>query len=103
MIENKEIEESKKKEELEKKNIITGVIRPSKKRSENELSGVIKGHPTFENDADYLLYNINSYALLVNKLDTYGNSIPLGAFCYALSFICTDFSNVKYIKKKINF
>lgn len=103
MIENKEIEESKKKEELEKKNIITGVIRPSKKRSENELSGVIKGHPTFENDADYLLYNINSYALLVNKLDTYGNSIPLGAFCYALSFIMYGFFECKVHKKKDKF
>ena len=110
MIKNKELEESKRREEeeeLKKKNEITGVIEPSKsaknEKNKDEFSGVIRGAPKFEDDADYLLYNINHYTLLVNKLDNYGNSIPLGAFCYALSFIMYGFYECKVHKKKDKF
>lgn len=34
-------------------------------------------------------------ALIVNRLDYYGNSIPVGAFCYAISFILCGFYRCK--------
>lgn len=82
MIENKEIEESR-ANNAHKPYKLEGTIIPDK-----NLSNRI---PIFEDPVDNLLYNINRYALLVNKLDNYGNSIPLGAFCFAISFIMYGF------------
>ena len=56
--------------------------------------------PIFEDLSDNLLYKLNNYALLVNKLDYYGNAIPLGAFCYAISFIMYGFFNCKVHNKE---
>ena len=38
------------------------------------------------------LNKLEHSSLLVNRLDYYGNSIPLGAFCFAVSFILIGFS-----------
>ena len=108
MIKNEDIEESikneKRKKEEESKN------NEEKKNEEKEAKNNIKDNeklegtiepkvlkgiipPTkrkltvFEDPLDNILYNINRYVLLVNKLDHYGNSIPLGSFCFGISFI----------------
>ena len=39
------------------------------------------------------LNKLEHSSLLVNRLDYYGNSIPLGAFCFAVSFILIGFSD----------
>ena len=99
MIRNEEIEKSI--AEKEKAEEITGVIEPQTDKSKknkpktNELTGIIrpkkKQKIKFEDSIDEILYKINHYALLVNKLDYYGNSIPLGSFCFAISFIINGF------------
>ena len=38
----------------------------------------------FEDPSNNLLYKINNYTLLVNKLDYFGNAIQLGDFCYRM-------------------
>jgi succinate-acetate transporter protein len=54
-----------------------------------------KNIQNFNSNLDLFLYNIKYYSLLVNKLDTYGNSIPLGSFCFAISFILIGFKESK--------
>ena len=83
---------------------LTGIKYPEKKANrEVELKGIkypTKLEPIFEDLSDNLLYKLNNYALLVNKLDYYGNAIPLGAFCYAISFIMYGFFNCKVHNKE---
>ena len=74
MIENKEIEASKANNQAFE---LKGLTVPQKRIS----------IPIFEDPTDNLLYNINRYALLINKIDNSGNSIPLGAFCFGSAFI----------------
>lgn len=74
---------------------INGIKNGTKKITSNE--------PIFEDPSDNLLYKINNYALLVNKLDYSGNAIPLGAFCYAISFILFGFFECKVHKKEDRF
>ena len=59
--------------------------------------------PLFDDINDNLLYNLSKYTLLVNKLDNYANGIPLGAFCYSISFILYGFYESKINKKEDNF
>ena len=101
MIRNEEIENSIAKHQ--KTEEITGIIESNKKKSKkkknntDELTGIIppkakkRNLMKFEDSIDEILYKINRYALLVNKLDNYGNSIPLGSFCFAISFIVNGF------------
>ena len=100
MIENEELQKGQKNSKPEH---ISGIINRKEKPNKNfEYKGVIypKNYnmPILEDQVDSLLYNINNYALLVNKLDFYGNSIPLGAFCFALSFIMYGFFECKIHK-----
>ena len=44
-------------------------------------------------------YNV----IIVNRLDYYGNSIPLGAFCNAISFILYGFHRANVFKNKDSF
>ena len=91
---------------------LKGIKRSGKEDSVNEINeikGIKNGtkeekymtniEPKFDDPSDNLLYKINNYALLVNKLDYYGNAIPLGAFCYAISFILYGFLECKVHKK----
>lgn len=100
MIINEDIHNSRGKPEE-----ITGVIDHKKKSNQNyEFTGIKypkKNKPIFEDPVDTLLYNINNYnnyVLLINKLDFYGNSIPLGAFCFAISYIMYGFYDCKVHK-----
>lgn len=88
MIENKNIQNSRQKKDA-KPEEYTGII--NKGINSNNTYTESKNIPTFEDPADNLLYNINYHTLLVNKLDFYGNSIPLGAFCFAISSIMYGF------------
>ena len=57
-----------------------------------------------ENDRlDKFFSCIKYYSLLVNKLDTYGNAIPLGAFCFAIAFILIGFKDCKVNKNVDDF
>ena len=51
------------------------------------------------------LNKLEHSSLLVNRLDYYGNSIPLGAFCFAVSFILIGFSEsrIKVFKEPDKF
>jgi succinate-acetate transporter protein len=50
-----------------------------------------------------LVVNTGYNILIVNRLDYYGNSIPLGAFCNALSFILYGFQRANVFKSKDSF
>lgn len=65
------------------------------KEKENYDLSILKIKKLMENRA----YNI----LIVNRLDYYGNSIPLGAFCNALTFILYGFQRATVFKNKDSF
>ena len=44
-----------------------------------------------DDQIDSLLTKLENSSLLINRLDYYGNTIPLGAFCFAISFILFGF------------
>ena len=46
-----------------------------------------------------LLYKLERTALFVNRLDYFGNAIPIGAFCCAITFILLGFKQVHTFKK----
>ena len=52
---------------------------------------------------DEFINTIEKYSLLVNRLDYYGNTIPLGAFCFAVSFILYGFSECNILDKPDTF
>ena len=58
-----------------------------------------KPMPIFDDKLSNLLYQIKNYSLLVNKIDTYANSIPLGSFCFSISFILYGFYEAKVNKE----
>ena len=88
---------------------LKGIKRSGKEDEINEMNGIKNGtkkitsNAIFEAPSDNLLYKINNYALLVNKLDYYGNAIPLGTFCYAISFILYGFLECKVHKTENRF
>ena len=51
-----------------------------------------------------LLYKLERTSLIVNRLDCYGNAIPIGAFCNAVTFIIIGFTRCKVFNlSKISF
>ena len=52
---------------------------------------------------DDIVQKIEQFPLIVNRLDYYANSMPLGAFCYAVSFILYGFIECEVIKKPDTF
>ena len=52
---------------------------------------------------DDFLDKLSSTSLLVNRLDYYGNTIPLGAFCFGISFVIYGFSECKVFDKPDTF
>jgi succinate-acetate transporter protein len=51
-----------------------------------------------DNQLENFLNKVNKTNLLINRLDYYGNSIPLGAFCYAVGFVLYGFYECKVFK-----
>lgn len=50
------------------------------------------------NKKSYLIYKLENTPIIINRLDYYGNSIPLGAFCFAVSFILFGFIECEIYK-----
>ena len=103
--EEEEKEEEKKKEEKEEEENIPEEVRYGKngpfklrRRAPRE-----KNIPIFEDKLSQLLFEIKNYSLLVNKVDTYANAIPLGSFCFSISFILYGFYEAKVNKEKDDF
>ena len=91
--------------------------------NKNEFEGIIKGQPKvkkkqvlyspnrigfgnhqgFDDQIDKLLAKLEKSPLMVNRLDYYGNSIPLGAFCFAISFVLYGFYECKVFSKPDSF
>lgn len=46
-----------------------------------------------------LLFKLETTALNVNRLDYYGNAIPIGAFCNAVAFILFGFNRCHVFDK----
>ena len=103
--EEEEKKEEKKKEEKEEEENIPEEVRYGKngpfklrRRAPRE-----KNIPIFEDKLSQLLFEIKNYSLLVNKVDTYANAIPLGSFCFSISFILYGFYEAKVNKEKDDF
>ena len=91
--------------------------------NKDEFKGIIEGKPRikekqilnrpnkndfgnqhlFENQIGDLLEKFENTPLIVNRLDYYGNSIPLGAFCFAVSFVLYGFYECKVFSKPDTF
>lgn len=56
-----------------------------------------------DDQIDNLFNRLESSPLLVNRLDYYGNSIPLGAFCFGVSFVLYGFFECKVFDKPDQF
>ena len=62
-------------------------INDNIKESKNRLNIDENKQKNSENKTDYILSKLQHTNLVVNQLDYYANSIPLGSFCFAISFI----------------
>ena len=69
-----------------------------KELNNNINNTVLEQQP--ENKMDNLLTKMKHSVLIAYKLDYYGNSIPLGSFCYAISFILYGFYECKIHKQE---
>lgn len=56
-----------------------------------------------EDEIDALLNKLETTSIYVNRLDYYGNTIPLGAFCFAISFILYGFIECEILEKADTF
>lgn len=86
-----EAEEKSRQNSSEKRDVNFNIKESEIDRLKNSLrkedSPIIKSEPQI----DYLLNKLKNNLIEVNPLDYYGNSIPLGATCYAISFILYGF------------
>ena len=87
---------------------LTGVIKgksrtnekqPLKSRNKNNY----ERQQVFDEQLGNLLYKIEKTPFIVNRLDYYGNSIPLGAFCFAVSFVLYGFYECKVFSRPDTF
>ena len=77
------------------------------KASENDETKNLKDSRNnqlfIDDQIDNLLNKLENSPLLVNRLYYYGNSIPLGAFCFGVSFILYGFFESKVFSKPDQF
>ena len=100
--EEKKDEEKKEETKSEKeipKEVLNTKYDPYKLKYKNPKEKHDKNIPLLTDKIDQILYELKNYSLLVNKVDTYGNAIPLGAFCFAVSFILYGFYEAKVNEK----
>ena len=78
---------------------------PEKSEEDSQVDdGVNKLNPNLENNLyKDLLNKIKNSPVIVNRLDYYPNSIPLGSFCFAVSFILYGFYESKVHESEDNF
>jgi succinate-acetate transporter protein len=81
-------------------------MRESQSEKLNELQPLKdskRKNISLDEQIDDLLNKLNTTSLLVNRLDYYGNTIPLGAFCFGISFVIYGFSECKVFDKSDTF
>ena len=78
-------------------------IRETKDEQSKEMNKDNFGEKLEIDKIDKFFYCIKYYSLLVERDDKYGNSIPLGAFCFAIAFILIGFKDCKVNKNDDEF
>ena len=78
-------------------------IRETKNEQSKEMNKDNFGEKLEIDKIDKFFYCIKYYSLLVERDDKYGNSIPLGAFCFAIAFILIGFKDCKVNKNDDEF
>ena len=72
-------------------------------RLKTSLSKEDKLNRNLDNQIDHILSELENQFIIVNRFDYYGNSIPLGAFCYAIPFILLGFYELDIFDKPDEF
>jgi succinate-acetate transporter protein len=85
------MEERSRQNSLEKKDVIFDNKASEIDRLKNSLRKENNPYIKKDKQIEYLFNKIQNSLIIVNRLDYYGNSIPLGAFCYGISFIIFGF------------
>ena len=84
--------------------IIKGQSKIKKKQFLNSPNRIGFGNQqVLDDQIDTLLAKLENSPLIVNRLDYYGNSIPLGALCFAISFVLYGFYECKVFSKPDSF
>ena len=81
----------------------TNDIKGNETDETKNLKNPRKNKVLLDEQIDNLLNKLETSPLLVNRLDYYGNSIPLGAFCFGVSFILYGFFECKVFSKPDQF
>ena len=74
-----------------------------KENFENNQEISEKNQENSDNKQNYILSKLQHTRLVVNQLDYYANSIPLGSFCFAISFILNGLHECKIHKQDDQF
>ena len=85
------MEDRSRQNSLEKKDVIFDNKASEIDRLKNSLRKENNPYIKKDKQIEYLFNKIQNSLIIVNRLDYYGNSIPLGAFCYGISFIIFGF------------
>ena len=85
------MEERSRQNSLEKKDVIFNNKESEIDRLKISLRNENNPYRKKDKQIDYLFNKIKNSLIIVNRLDYYGNSIPLGALCYGISFIIYGF------------
>lgn len=76
-------------------------------QEDQKLKGIITTQeetPNNTKNIQQLLYKLERSLIIVNRIDYFGNAIPIGAFCNAITFIIWGFYRCHVLnKKKIDF
>lgn len=75
----------------------TGVIKGKSGANEKKTrnKNYFEKQHIYDEKLDNLLNKMEKTIFIVNRMDYYGNSIPLGAFCFAVSFVLYGFYECK--------
>ena len=85
------MEERSRQNSLEKQDVIFDNKESEIDRLKNSLRKESTPYIKKDKQIDYLFNKLKNSLIIVNRLDYYGNSIPLGALCYGISFIIYGF------------
>ena len=85
------MEERSRQNSLEKQDVIFDNKESEIERLKNSLRKESNPYIKKDKQIDYLFNKLKNSLIIVNRLDYYGNSIPLGALCYGISFIIYGF------------
>ena len=74
-------------------------------QEDQKLKGIITTQeetPNNTKNIQQLLYKLERSLIIVNRIDYFGNAIPIGAFCNAITFIIWGFYRCHVLNKKKN-